>query len=168
MLKAWRALIRQVVTERFAIRRDSVDNPGRSDQDGVESIDMGLVFDRLCSVLWQVKEGNTDVSVVQMARFCEGFHTVTALPIDALNSLVYYRGTVSAEEADEVVRVLREVNGGRYDRMVVDTLLMLMEHESALAYLREIAKDESSMSRFCYDFPSWPDFENDRLLIFGG
>lgn len=133
--------------------------------------DVFVSLDQLTAALWLIKDGDYEISVTDMADFCLQFDRTVNLSIDALNSLVYKADSVSEDEARQIVGTLRKIQpararvavdgaGGRsgYHRLVVDTLLVLMDHECALTYLGELLDSESAMNQFRHDFEYHPRY----------
>lgn len=117
--------------------------------------------------MWKKKDNINLIEMKDLLDFYKTYHIYANLVTDILNAKILCSSkSITSAQKDLIVETFREINGYKYNRLLVDSLLAL-DNELSIKYLLNIIsyEDTNSRSKFIDDFSHHPSFEKIIELI---
>lgn len=121
----------------------------------------------LTAEMWKIKSNTNQIEMQELLDFYKAYHSYANLATDILNAkILSYSKEGSSNMEKLIIETFQNINGYKYDRLLIDSLLEL-ENELSFEYLRNIIsfEDTDNKSKFIDDFNHHPLFEKVMVMI---
>ena len=117
--------------------------------------------------MWKIKSNTNQIEMQELLDFYKAYHSYANLVTDILNAkILRYSKECSSNMEKLIIETFQNINGYKYDRLLIDSLLEL-DNELSFEYLRNILlfEDTDNKSKFIDDFNHHPLFEKVMVMI---
>ncbi len=125
------------------------------------------ILDMMATEMWKKKDNIHLIEMQDLLDFYKTYHHYANLVTDLLNTKIICSGkNISSAQKDLIIEAFKEVNGYKYNRLLIDSLLEL-DDELSIKYLLNILsfEDTDNRSKFTDDFSHHPSFGKIMALI---
>lgn len=117
--------------------------------------------------MWKIKNNADQIEMQELLDFYKVYHSHANLATDILNAKILCHSKEGSPHMDKlIIETFQNINGYKYDRLLIDSLLEL-DNELSFEYLRNILsfEDINNKSKFIDDFNHHPLFEKVMKLM---
>lgn len=121
----------------------------------------------LTAEMWKIKSNTNQIEMQELLDFYKNYHSYANLATDILNAKILSHCKEDSSHMEKlIIETFQNINGYKYDRLLIDSLLEL-DNELSFEYLRNILsfEDINNKSKFIDDFNHHPLFEKVMALI---
>lgn len=121
----------------------------------------------LTAEMWKIKSNTNQIEMQELLDFYKAYHSYANLATDILNAkILSYSKEGSSNMEKLIIETFQNINGYKYDRLLIDSLLEL-DNELSFEYLLNILsfEDTDNKSKFIDDFNHHPLFEKVMVMI---
>jgi len=121
----------------------------------------------LTAEMWKIKNNTNQIEMQELLDFYKTYHSYANLATDILNAKILSHCKEGSSHMEKlIIETFQNINGYKYDRLLIDSLLEL-DNELSFEYLRNILsfEDINNKSKFIDDFNHHPLFEKVMALI---
>ena len=120
----------------------------------------------LTAEMWKIKCNTNQIEMQELLDFYNAYHIHTNLVTDILNAKLCHSKEDSSCMEKRIIETFQNINGYKYDRLLIDSLLEL-DNVLSFEYLRKILsfEDINNKRKFIDDFNHHPLFEKVMRLM---